>query len=84
MGPFRIHPTKTHIGFINRMTFAGATFKKRWIDIGFILHYKLESPRFLKIETYGTTSYHYSIRIHKLEDIDEEVRACLREAYQVG
>ena len=52
-GDYRMHPTKTRVAFITRMSFAGASLRRRWIDAGFILPYHSDSPRFRRIEDYG-------------------------------
>ncbi len=83
-GPIRIHPTKTRIGFITRMTFAGASLKKRYIDITLMLPYRSKSRRFRKIETFGPGTHVHHLRISSLEEIDDKVRGWLREAYSVG
>lgn len=83
-GPVRAHPAKTRIAFIARMSFAGATLRRRWIDVGLILPYRLESPRIRKVESFGPHSHGHRLRVHSVEEIDEELRAWLREAYRVG
>ena len=52
-GDYRMHPTKSRVAFITRMSFAGATLRRRWIDVGFILPYRSASTRFRRIEDYG-------------------------------
>jgi hypothetical protein len=83
-GPIRVHATKTRIGFITRMTFAGAYLKKHSIDAGFILPYKSDSPRFHKVETFSPRSYGHYLSIRTVEEIDEQFRSWLRDAYEVG
>ena len=66
------------------MTFAGASLRARWIDAGLILPYRLDSPRIRRIEAYGPSSYGHYLRIQAVDEIDDELREWLREAYRVG
>jgi hypothetical protein len=82
-GPVRVHPTKSRIAFIARMTFAGAKLKGDSIEVGIILPYRSASARFHKFFPYGQGGAHY-LRLESAEQLDDEVRQWLREAYQVG
>lgn len=83
-GPVRLHPVKTGIGFITRVTFAGATLRRRWLDVGFLLPYRLESDRIRKVETYGRRTHGHRIRIHDPDEMDSEFRGWIRQAYRLG
>ncbi|MGI9629003.1 MAG: DUF5655 domain-containing protein [Longimicrobiales bacterium] len=83
-GAVRIHAQKTRLGFISRMTFVNLTMQKRWITVGLILPQEIESSRFHKTERYGPTSIGHYMKIHSLEDIDDELRAWLSLAYRAG
>jgi hypothetical protein len=83
-GPVRAHPTRTRIGFIARMTFTSASLRARWIDVGLILPYRLDSTRIRKVETYGPSSYGHYLRIRAIDEIDDELSEWLREAYRLG
>ena len=52
-GPVRLHPTKTRIGFIARMTFANMTVMSRKLRVGLILSRRARSRRWVKVEQYG-------------------------------
>ena len=83
-GPVRLHPVKTGLGFVARMTFAGATLRQRWIDVGFLLPYRLESDRVRKVETYGLHTHGHRVRIREAGELDPELRDWIRQAYRVG
>ena len=84
-GDYRMHPAKTRVAFITRMSFAGATLRRDWIDVGFILPYRSDSPRFRRIEDYGMKhEWAHYLRISRVEEIDAEVRRWACDAYRVG
>ncbi len=75
---------KTGIGFMVRVRFAGATLQKRGLRIGFWLKRRIDSPRFARIEEIPPNNYVYHVHIRSKDDLDDEVRGWLREAYDVG
>jgi len=83
-GPIRVHAMKSRIAFITRMQFAGATLRKKYVVAALDLPYRVESPRFWKIDCYGPHSFGHYLRIHSVDEIDEELKGWLCEAYRVG
>ena len=83
-GPVRLHPTKTRIGFIARMTFANMTVTSRALRIGLILTRRVESPRWTKVERYGPRCYGHYFNLRAPDQIDDELRALTAEAYRTG
>lgn len=83
-GEFRIHPQKTRIAFIARMTFAGATLASRWIDVSFIAPGPIDDSRIRRLELYGPTSFAHMVRIYGRNDIDGDLRDWLCEAWLRG
>lgn len=49
-----------------------------------VLARRLEHPRFLRIESISPRNHVHHFVLHKVSDIDAEVRRWLREAYLVG
>ena len=45
-GEFRIHPQKTRVAFIARMTFAGVALARRWGDLSLIMTNALSESAF--------------------------------------
>jgi hypothetical protein len=84
-GVVHLAPAKTRIGFQVRMIFAAIN---RVNDFGLEAHVvlarRLENPRFTRIESLSAGNHVHHFRIHSLEEIDDEVRSWLREAYDVG
>jgi len=84
IGPVRVLPEKTRIAFQVRMSFAQITPRRHWLDGHIVLARRLEHPRFRSIETFSPRNHLHTFRIDRSEDIDDEFRAWLREAYLVG
>ena len=83
-GEFRIHAQKTRIAFISRMSFAGLTFARNWANLTFILPNPVDHPRIRKLTLYGPTSWGHSLRLTGTEEIDDQVRKSLCEAWRRG
>lgn len=83
-GEFRIHPHKTRISFIDRMTFAGARLARRWIDISLITSEPIDDPRIRTLECYGPTSFAHGLRITDVDDLDDDVREWLCASLRRG
>jgi len=83
-GEFRIHPQKSRVAFIARMTFAGVRLATRWADLSFILARPLDDRRIRSLEMYGPTSFGHHVRIADPSEVDRDVRAWLCEAHSRG
>ena len=84
-GPVQIAPAKTRIGFQVRMIFAAVNkLSDRGLEAHVVLTRRLDSPRFKRIETLTPKCHVHHFRVESLSELDEEVRAWLREAYEVG
>jgi len=83
-GPFRVHPQKTRIAFISRMTFASVTLAKSWVDLGFIVPSPLDNVRIRRIELYGPTSFRHLVRIAEVHEVDDDLRGWLAVALRRG
>ena len=66
------------------MSFAQVTPRRRWLDGHVVLARRRESPRFRSIQTFSPRNHLHAFRIEKPEDIDDEFREWLRDAYAVG
>ena len=84
IGPVRVLTEKTRIAFQVRMSFAQLTPRNNWLDGHVVLARRLESPRFRKVETFSPRNHLHTFRIMSDDDIDDELRAWLAEAYAVG
>jgi hypothetical protein len=65
------------------MRFAALAVQKRGLRCHVVLRRVLPHPRFLRIESVRTQHVH-SFRIDRLEDVDDDVRDWLAEAYEAS
>jgi hypothetical protein len=84
LGPFDILAEKTRIAFHARMSFAAFTVRRHWLDGHVVLARQVSSPRFRRIEVYSRANVVHAFRLVRPEEVDDEVRAWLAEAYAVG
>jgi hypothetical protein len=84
IGPVQVLPEKTRIAFQTRMSFAQVTPRRNWLDGHVVLARRLEHPRFRSIQTISPRNHVHAFRLTRLADIDDDFRAWLAEAYEVG
>lgn len=83
-GPFRVHPQKTRIAFISRMSFASVRLARRWVDLSFIAPHAISHHRVRRIDLYGPTSFGHAVRLTGEADVDELIRGWLAIALERG
>jgi len=83
-GEFRVHPQKTRIAFISRMSFAGVKLARRWADLTFILPRPVDDDRIRRIDLYGPTSFGHGMRLGTAAEVDATVQRWLAEARRRG
>lgn len=84
-GPFLTAPVKTRVGFQVRMIFAAVyNLTDEFLDGHVVLARRLESPRFRRIESFSPRNHAHHFRIHSLDELNDEVKSWLEEAYKVG
>ena len=83
-GSFRVHPQRTRIGFISRMTFASVTLRRRWVVLSLVLAEPLGSDRIERIEVYGPSTFVHSVRISSPAEVDHELDVWLGAALDRG
>jgi Domain of unknown function (DUF5655) len=85
LGPIRLAPAKTRVGFQARMIFAAVNrLSSDKLRAHVVLARRLESPRFTKIETISARNHVHHFVIGGTEQLDDEVLSWLLEAYRVG
>lgn len=84
-GPLDVSPAKTRIAFMVRVRFAGVSnLSDRGMTIAFALTRRLTSPRVRRVERFAANWYGHYMRITSPGQLDDELRAWLCEAYEVG
>lgn len=81
IGPVRIVSSKTRISFMVRVRFAGCTVRKDSLRAGMWLPYPFDTPRAIRKEFIPPRYHLASFDIREPEDIDEEFKRLLGEAY---
>jgi hypothetical protein len=84
LGPVEVLPEKTRIALHVRMSFAAFMPRRHWLNGHLVLARRIESPRFLRVETYSPRNVVHTFRLTSPADVDDEFVAWLAEAYQVG
>jgi uncharacterized protein DUF5655 len=84
LGPVTVLAESTRIALHVRMSFATFVPRRRWLDGHVVLARRLEHPRFRRIEEYSRGNVLHAFRLHGPNDVDDDVRAWLSEAYRVG
>jgi Domain of unknown function (DUF5655) len=79
LGPIEVEPVKSRIALKARTTFAGATFTKSQVRVGFVLARVVDDPR-LKVESFGGRHVHTLIVTSPGELDDAAIRELLAEA----
>jgi hypothetical protein len=78
-------PARTRVGFQARMIFASVNRLARdGLDAHVVLARRLEHARFRRIDSISARNHVHHFRIRSLAELDQEVQAWLREAYEVG
>ena len=68
-----------------RVRFAGVVrLRKFGLVCGFWLKRRIDSPRFTKMEHLGRNDWTYQFVLRNENELDDEVRDWIREAYDVG
>jgi hypothetical protein len=85
LGPVTLNATKSRVSFQARMRFAGIERpRKRHLNATFVLTRPIESERFARVEFVPPYYYVRRLRLERPEDVDDELRGWLAEAYEVG
>ena len=83
-GPAKVLPYPKKVAYMVRVRFAGAAPTARWLDVGFWLPRRVESPRFRRVETNDPNAHVHFLRITDGRQLDAELAGWLAEAYEVG
>jgi hypothetical protein len=85
LGPVTVNATKSRISLQARMRFAAIERpRRRHLNAHLVLTRPIDSPRFTRVEFLAPYYYLHKLRLEAPEDVDDELRQWLAEAYQVG
>jgi hypothetical protein len=84
LGPVEEEPKKTSIHLANGTAFAGIATRKDALLLTLKSSEKINSPRVHKAEQTSANRWHVEIRIAKPGEVDRELRAWLKAAYDLS
>jgi hypothetical protein len=83
-GPVTVNATKSRITLQARMRFAAVEPRQHHLNAHVVLQRPLDRPRFTKVEHVPPRYYVHKFRLERPEDVDDELRGWLAEAYVSG
>jgi len=83
-GPVTVIPQKTRIVIMVRVRFAGGSTRKSWFRGSLWLTRPASHRCLLRAEKIMPNCYVHTFRLERPEDVDEDLKALLREAYAIG
>jgi hypothetical protein len=75
---------KTRIALQVRMSFAAFMPRRDWLNGHLVLARRIDTPRFLRVETFSPRNVLHAFRLSGPDEVDAEFAAWLAEAYRVG
>src|SRR3954452_8353864 len=84
IGEFTVEPKKTSIHLVRSSGFAGVHPRKSYLYLNLRLDRALSGSRIAKTEQVSKNRWHNEIRLDSPEQVDEELRGWLREAYTLA
>jgi hypothetical protein len=81
LGDVEVLPQKTRLVCVARVRFAGLTPRKNGFRVAFALRRWLTSPRIVQKADYGPRWRGHFVDIRSATDLDDELRAWLRESH---
>ena len=81
LGPITEDPKKTSIHLNRKSALAGVETRKDGLLLNIKADHQIKSPRIEKAEQISAKRFHHKVRISSPKDLDEELKAWLKEAY---
>ena len=83
-GPIEEDPKKTSIHLNRKSALAGIETRKNNFLLTIKSDHSIKSPRVEKVEKISSRRFYHKVRISSPDDIDEELKAWLQEAYALS
>lgn len=80
-GPVTEDPKKTSIHLNRKSALAGVEARKDSLLLNIKSDHPIKSPRVEKAEQISSKRFHHKVRISSPDDLDEELKTWLKEAY---
>ena len=83
-GPVYEQPKKTSIHLANASGFAGVHTRKNYFILNIRSDHPIDSSRIVKSEQVSKSRYHQEVKLQSLDDVDAELLAWLKAAYDLS
>jgi hypothetical protein len=83
-GPIHEQPKKTSIHLANTSGFAGVHTRKNYVILNIRSDHPIDSPRIVKSEQVSKSRYHQEVKLQSPDDVDAELLAWLKAAYDLS
>ena len=80
-GPIQEDPKKTSIHLNRKSALAGVETRKDYLLLNIKSNHAIKNPRIVKAEQVSAKRFHHKVRISSPNDLDEELKTWLEEAY---
>jgi Domain of unknown function (DUF5655) len=84
LGPVEVLAEKSRIAWHVRMSFAAFQPRVSWLDGHLVMAREMPSPRWRRVEVFSARNVVHAFRLRGAGEVDEEFRAWLADAYEVG
>ncbi len=84
IGPVQEDPKKTSIHLNRKSALAGVETRKDSLLLNIKSDHPIQSPRIEKTEQISAKRFHHKVRISSPEDLNEELKTWLEEAYALS
>ena len=84
LGPVKEEAKKTSIHLVRSSAFAGVATRKSSLLLTLKSASDIKSPRVTKHEKVSASRWHLEIRLESPRDVDAELKAWLRDAYNIS
>ncbi len=83
-GPIIEEPKKTSIHLVRKSALAGVETRKTYLLLTIKSDHQVTSPRIVASDQPSANRFHFKVRIESLDDLDDELKSWLREAYSIS
>ena len=82
-GKYRVEFKRTSIHIVNKAAFLGIHPRQKWVDVNIVSNHPLNSAMIKKTEQVSAHRYHNMVRIENKSQINKEMIALFKEAYEL-
>jgi len=84
LGGISEEPKKTSIHLVRRVAVAGVEVRRGCILLNIKNDYPIENPRIIRREQLSANRYHHKLRLSNMNEIDDELKVWLSDAYRIS